>query len=82
MKMTLPTADAIKAIRRNLKNAYPGIQFNIKKAANFSLSSWRHEDPIHITWFGGPTAEEVDAIASKYYDNESIGLYPYKRMSY
>ena len=80
--MTLPTADAIKAIRKDLKKVYPGIQFQIKKAPNFSLSSWRSLDPVHITWFGGPTADEVDAIASKYYDNESIGLYPYKRMSY
>lgn len=74
MKMTLPTADAIKAIRRNLKNAYPGIQFQVKKAPNFSLSS-RREDPIHITWFGNPKPEDVDAIASKYYDSENVSLY-------
>lgn len=70
---TLTYAEATKAIRKDLKKCFPGFEFRIKKALNFSTRRYS-ADQIDIIWFGGPSLEEVEAITEKYYDTEDTHM--------
>lgn len=53
-------AAAAKAIREELKKAFPGIKFSVT-SDSFSMG-----DSVHIDWTDGPTTNEVDSIVNKY----------------
>ncbi len=53
-------AAAAKAIRNELKNTYPEIKFSVT-SESFSMGN-----SVHISWYDGPTTNEVDSIVKKY----------------
>lgn len=55
---------AAKNVRRDLKNAFPGIKFSVK-------SSY---DTINVSWLDGPTRSEVEAVIEKYENGKFDGM--------
>lgn len=55
---------AAKNVRRDLKNAFPGIKFSVK-------SSY---DTITVSWQDGPTHQEVEAVIGKYENGKFDGM--------
>lgn len=53
-------AAAAKAIRAELKAAFPGVTFKVT-SKSFSMGN-----DVNIHWTDGPTTKEVDALVSKY----------------
>jgi hypothetical protein len=67
-------AAAAKAIRGELKAAYPTVKFKVT-SSSFSMG-----DDVKIRWTDGPTTKEIEAIVGKYeYGtfNGMIDLYEY-----
>jgi len=61
MKKTMSiAAQAAKAIRKELKEAFPGIKFKVK-SDNFSMGN-----SVDINWVDGPMEKEVAKITAKY----------------
>jgi len=55
-----PWAAAAKAIRKDLKQAFPDTKFKVT-SCSFSMG-----DAVDVRWTNGPTVEEVDRITQKY----------------
>ncbi|MBW3808161.1 DUF3560 domain-containing protein [Aeromonas jandaei] len=55
---------AAKNVRRDLKNAFPGIKFSV-------TSSY---DTINVSWQDGPTRPEVEAVIEKYENGKFDGM--------
>lgn len=53
-------AAAAKAIRIELKKAFPGVQFKVRS------ESYSGGNAVRIHWIDGITVDQVDAIVSKY----------------
>lgn len=53
-------AAAAKAIRAELKKAFPNTKFSV------TSSSFANGDSVHIDWLDGPTTTAVEAITGKY----------------
>jgi hypothetical protein len=53
-------AQCAAAIRKELKQMYPGVKFSVR-SENYSGG-----DSVRINWTDGPELSEVEAIASKY----------------
>jgi hypothetical protein len=53
-------AAAARAIRIELKKAFPGVKFSVR-SSSFSMG-----DSVSIDWTDGPTTAAVDAITGKY----------------
>ena len=53
-------AQTAKAIREELKKAFPNVSFSVK---SFSFSMG---DDVRIEWTNGPTTEQVENITKKY----------------
>jgi hypothetical protein len=53
-------AATAKAIREELKKAFPKIKFSVK-SESFSMGN-----SVHINWFDGLTTKEVESITNKY----------------
>lgn len=53
-------AAAAKAIRAELKAAFPTVKFSVKS------ESFAGGDAVDISWIDGPTRKEVEAITGKY----------------
>lgn len=53
-------AQTAKAIRTELKDAFPGIKFRVK-SESFSMGN-----SVDIYWTDGPTSEQVSAITGKF----------------
>jgi hypothetical protein len=69
MTKTLSTqAQAAKAIRAELKAAYPTVTFKVT-SSSFSMGN-----DVSIHWTDGPTTKEVDAIADKYQQGHFDGM--------
>lgn len=60
MKTLTRSAHAAKAIKNELKQAFPGINFSVK-SSNFSMG-----DSVSISWADGPTESEVEMYTDKY----------------
>lgn len=54
------TAQTAEAIRKDLKESFPGIKFKVKSSI-FSMG-----DSVHINWFNGPSTKFVEEIVNKY----------------
>jgi len=59
---------AAKNIRIELKNAFPGVKFNVT-TSRFSMG-----DDISVKWTDGPTSKEIDSIIDKYSDGDFDGM--------
>lgn len=46
-------------IRKELKMAYPGVKFSVRK---------RHTDSVTVSWIDGPKEDEIKAIVCEYKD--------------
>ena len=55
-----PHALAAKAIRSELKKAYPTTKFSV------TSQSYSGGNSVHVEWIDGPTSFEVGEIAYKY----------------
>lgn len=55
-----PWAAAAKAIRKELKTAFPGVSFSVKSEA-YSMGT-----SVNVYWTDGPTSKEVNSIIGKY----------------
>lgn len=55
-----PAAQAAKAVRKELKGAFPKIKFSVT-SENFA-----NGDAVRISWTDGPTTEKVQEITNKY----------------
>ena len=55
-------------IRRQLKDAFPGVKFSV------TSDCYSGGDSIHISWELGPTAKEVEAITNKYEEGSFDGM--------
>jgi hypothetical protein len=67
-------AQAAKAIRNELKAAFPGVTFKVT-SDSFSMG-----DSVDIRWTNGPTSEAVNAITRKYqygHFDGMVDLYEY-----
>lgn len=53
-------AQAAKAIRAELKSAFPEVKFTVKS------TSFAGGDAVHIDWFDGPVWRQVEKITGKY----------------
>ena len=53
-------AQTAKAIREELKKAFPNVSFSVK---SFSFSMG---DDVRIEWTNGPTTEQIENITKKY----------------
>lgn len=53
-------ASCAKAIRADLKAAFPGIKFSVRS------ESYSGGDSVRISWVDGPAYEAVDSIGQKY----------------
>lgn len=62
--MKLTTTAAAKAIRTELKTAFPGIKFSVRS----------HNCSINVTWTNGPTSKEVAEITWKYRNGHFDGM--------
>jgi len=51
---------AAKAIRQELKKAFPAVKFSVR-SENFSMG-----DSVDISWTDGPATADVEAITDKY----------------
>ena len=60
MKEISNQAAAAKAIRQELKKAFPTIKFSV------TSESFAGGDSVDIRWTDGPTSDAVDAITRKY----------------
>ena len=60
MRELTTAAKAAKAIRKELKEAFPSIKFSVT-SKNFSMGN-----SIDVDWMTGPTSKEVEAIINKY----------------
>jgi hypothetical protein len=58
--MYLSAAETAKLIRAALKKAFPGVKFSVR-SENFSMGS-----SIRVSWTGGPSREDVDAVTHPY----------------
>lgn len=69
-----PHAAAAKAIRRDLKAAFPGHTFKVR------ASAFSNGDAVDIHWIDGPTTDEVEKIVGQYehgHFDGMIDLYEY-----
>lgn len=66
--INIPRIRAAENIRRELKAAFPGVNFSVK------TKSFSGGDDINISWTDGPTTEEVQAITSKYEEGSFDGM--------
>lgn len=58
-------------IRKELKMAYPGVKFSVRK---------RHTDSVTVSWTDGPKEDEIKSIVCKYKDghyNSIVDLHEY-----
>ncbi|WP_447874796.1 LPD29 domain-containing protein [Serratia fonticola] len=58
-------------VRKELKKAYPGVKFSVRK---------RHTSSVNISWTDGPKEDEIKAIIGKYKDghfNSMEDIYEY-----
>ena len=53
-------AQTAKAIREELKKAFPNVSFSVR-SSSFSMG-----DDVRIKWTNGPTTEQVENITKKY----------------
>jgi len=53
-------AESAKAIRKELKKAYPTIKFSV------TSQSYSGGNSVHVEWVDGPISDEVGKIAYKY----------------
>lgn len=53
-------ADCAKAIRRDLKQAYPGTQFSVRSRTYSGGTS------VDVEWLDGPERRDVSAVTCKY----------------
>ena len=53
-------AQTAKAIREELKKAFPNVSFSVR-SSSFSMG-----DDVRIEWTNGPTTEQVENITKKY----------------
>ena len=60
----LTTTEAAKAIRNELKAAFPGIKFRVRS----------HACSINVTWTNGPTSKAVSEITWKYRNGHFDGM--------
>jgi hypothetical protein len=60
MKTLTQSAQAAKAIKQELKQAYPNIKFSVV-SDNYSMG-----DSVRINWTDGPTEKQVSSITDKY----------------
>mgnify|MGYP007083424983 CR=1 FL=1 len=60
MKATSNHAAAAKAIRSELKKAFPGQKFSV------TSTSYSGGDSVRVSWVDGPLMDQVDSIAGKY----------------
>lgn len=58
--MKTQSAQAAQEIRKELKINFPGIKFKVT-SKSYSMGS-----NVNISWFDGPTSQEVDLITAKY----------------
>jgi hypothetical protein len=49
-----------KAVRKELKEKFPGIKFSVR-SDNFTGG-----DAVRVSWYDGPTYDEVDTLLTKY----------------
>lgn len=66
--INIPRIRAAENIRRELKAAFPGVNFSVK------TKSFSGGNDINISWTDGPTTEEVQAITSKYEEGSFDGM--------
>ena len=59
------TADAAKALRQELKKAFPGVKFGVRTSKYTGGSS------IRVDWFDGPTTDRVKEI-TRHYQGQSF----------
>lgn len=65
---------AAKAIRKELKDAFPGVKFSVRS------DSFAGGNSVDIRWIDGPKAADVEEITGKYqygHFNGMIDLYEY-----
>ena len=60
-----PTVTAAKNIRQELKQAFPGIKFRVRK---------EHYRTINVDWSDGVPVAEVEKITNKYYEGHFNGM--------
>jgi hypothetical protein len=64
----LDPVDVAKLLREKLKQQFPGVKFRIRTSKYAGGSS------IDIRWIGGPSRDEVDAIADRYQFADFCGM--------
>jgi Large polyvalent protein associated domain 29 len=72
-------ARAAANLRKELSLAFPSVKFSV------TSKSYTGGDSVSVTWFDGPTSEEVDRIANKYQEGRFDGMvdsYDYDRSAY
>lgn len=69
MKTLSPHAAAAKAIRAELRAAFPHVTFSVKSR------SFAGGDAVDVQWVDGPTYGPVDAIVGKYEQGHFDGMY-------
>ena len=57
MIVSIDAVEVAKMLRKDLKAAFPGVKFSVRK---------RDYDCVTIDWTDGPTNEAVEAVANKY----------------
>lgn len=70
-----PAAEAAKMIRRELKEAFPGIKFTVRS------KTYSGGDSVNVSWFNGPTQTDVEDVIKKYQQGHFDGMYDMYEMS-
>lgn len=68
MKELSKSAQAAKALRTELKKAFPKQKFSVT-CENYSMGN-----AVRVFWENGPTRQEVDKIAGKYQQGHFDGM--------
>ncbi len=74
-KQLTQAALTAKAIKKELKKAFPTIKFSVK-SSNFSMG-----DSVDISWNLGPHTDQVDKIVNKYQYGHFDGMTDYYEYS-
>lgn len=66
--MKTAAAKTAKAIRKELKQAFPNTKFSVRS------SNFANGNSVHIEWIDGPTVNSVNEITNKYQYGEYNGM--------
>ena len=69
MRELTEAAKTAKAIRAELKKAFPSIKFRVR-SSNFAGG-----DSVSVGWVNGPTGDSVEEITAKYQYGHFDGMY-------